>query len=273
MAQSLQQRQLKYEVSYSQNIIERIPVVIKIDGRNFSRATKNTQKPFCPKTMKLLNGTMLTLAKQIDGVVFGFQYSDKIILVLRNDRNQEEDPWFGNDCQKMASVSSSLATYECMSQLWGMDEPPPLEGSITFSSKVFGVPSINETINYLLYRQFRCMQNAVNEAVQSVLWPRYGRQTHGILEDKSLDDRRKILDEAGFNFDSMPAPFRHGSAAYLVPSLVDTAQGQITRHKWLLDYEIPFFSDSKEWIRTILTTGSDIFRPERDYNDTLSQSR
>lgn len=273
MAQTLQQRQLKYEASYRQHIIERIPVVIKIDGRNFSRATKNTHKPFCKKTMALLNGTMLALAKKIDGVVFGYQYMDKIILILRNDRNSEEDPWFGNECQKMASVSSSIATYECLSQLWAMSEAPQLEGEITFSSHVFGVPSINEAINYLLYRQFRCMQSAVNDAVQSVLWPRYGEKTNDILEDKNLDERRKILDEAGFDFDSMPSSFRHGSAAYLVPSLVNTMQGQVTRHKWLLDFEIPLFTDSKEWLRTILTTGSDIFRPERDYNEPLTKAR
>lgn len=273
MAQSLQQRQLGYENIYTQNIISRIPVIIKLDGRSFVKVTNNTNKPFCHKTMALLNGTMLALAKEIDGVVFGYQYSDKIVLILRNDRSTDEDPWFGNDIQKQVSVSASLATYEFMSQLWSMDDAPNLEGSITFAAQSFGVPSIKEGINYLLYRQFRCMQTALNEAVYSVLWPRYGRETSAILDGKDMNDRKKILDEAGFDFDSLPSAFRHGSAAYLAPKLENTSQGQITRHKWLLDFEIPLFADSKGWLSTILTTGSDIFRPERDYNDAIPGTR
>ena len=266
-------RHLEYEDSYSYNIISNIPVIIKIDGRSFARVTKQTQKPFCHKTMALLNGTMLSLAKQIDGVLFGYQYSDKIILVLRNDRSQGEDPWFGNNVQKMAAASASMATYEFMTALWEMEEAPSLEGSITFVSHAFGVPSIKEAINYLIHRQLRCMQTAVNESVYSVLWPRYGRQAAAILEEKNLDERRQILENAGFELDSLPAAFRHGTATYLTPKLVQTSHGQITRQKWLMDFDIPLLAESKEWLGTILTTGSDIFRPERDYDESIRGTR
>lgn len=267
MAQTIHQRQLGYEDSYSQNIISRIPVIIKLDGRSFHRVTKSVQKPFCPKTSAMLNGTMLNLAKQIDGVIFGYQYSDKIILIARNDRSLEEDPWFGNNIQKIASVSASLATYEFMNQIWQVKDPPKLDGSITFSAKVFGVPNITEAINYLIFRQFKCIQTAINECVQTVLWPKYGRQTPGILEDKSIEERRQILEDSNFDFDSLPMAYRHGSAAYLTPRLITTAQGQVTHHKWLVDFNLPLFTDSKEKLKTILTTGSDIFRPERDFNE------
>ena len=272
MAHSLQDRQLGYEDSYNQNIISRIPVIIKLDGRNFSRVTKNIQKPFCHKTSALLGGTMLSLAKQIDGVVFGYQYSDKIILVLRNDRSNDEDAWFGNNIQKMASISASMCTYEFMSQVLGMNESPRLEGNINFAAKVFGVPSIKESINYLLFRQFRCVQTAINEAVYHVLWPKYGEKTFAFLEDKSMEVRKNILDDANFDFDSLPGAYRHGSAVYLIPSITQTSQGQVARHKWLVDFNIPLFSDSKEWLGGILATGSDILRPERDY-EGLAGSR
>lgn len=266
-------RQLGYEDSYTYNIIGRIPVIIKINVCSFPRMTKHTQKPFCHKTMALLTGTMQSLAKQIDGVVFGYQYSDRIILVLRNDRSLEEDPWFGNDVQKMAAVSASMATYEFMTQLWTMNEAPRLDGSINFASKAFGVPSIKEAVNYLIHRQLRCMQTAVNEAVYSVLWPRYGRQTAGILEEKNMDERRQILEDAGFDFDSLPTPYRHGAATYLAPTLAQTAQGQVTRQKWLMDFDVPLLAESKEWLGTIISTGSDIFRPERDYDESIKGTR
>lgn len=264
MAQTLQQRQLLYENSYSQNIIPKIPLIIKIDGRSFSKITKHVQKPFCHKTAAMLSNTMVNLVKQIDGAVCGYQYSDKIILVLRNDRSPDEVPWFGNDIQGICSCTSSMATYEFLNQLWDLDDPPPLEGLISFKAHVFALPSIKETINYLIYRQGRCLQQSINETVKTVLYSRYGKDTNSILEDKNIEDRKMILAESGFDFESLPSAFRNGSITYLTPKLVDTNQGQITRHKWLLDFEFPLFETSQERLRTILATGSDIFRPERD---------
>ena len=267
MVQSLQQRQLRYENSYSQNIIPRIPVVLKLDGRSFSKVTKEVNKPFCHKTMAMFTGAMINLCKQIDGVVFGFQYSDKIILILKNDRSEDEDPWFGNDIQKLASITSSMATYEFLNQLWDMNDPPNLQGQISFATQVFAVPNITEAVNYLIYRQFRCMQNAVNSAAHSILYTRYGDEAIEILHGKSMDDRKKIIDDSGFDFDSLPFGFRRGIVSYQIPKLVSTNHGQKTRHKWFLDLEAPLFTDSKDMIKNILTTGSDIFRPERDLDD------
>ena len=211
--------------------------------------------------MAMFNGTMLSLVKKIDGATFGYQYSDKIIIVLRNDRSESEDPWFGNEVQDMCSASASMATYEFMNQLWEIDSPPDLEGSITFKASVFGVPTISEVINYIIYRQYCCMQYAIDEAIYSLL----GRNS--ALDGVGVEERKKILDDAGISLNNFPASFHHGSAAYVTPKLISTAQGEVTHHKWMLDFDVPLFVDKKERerLRTILTTGCDIFKPERDF--------
>ena len=101
----------------------------------------------------------------------------------------------------------------------------------------------------------------------------YQMRENTLLFDKDYKNvlvlyRKQILDEAGFEFESLPSSFRHGSATYLAPSFYPTEHGQVTRHKWISDFSVPLFNDSKEWLNTIITTGSDIFRPERDYDDT-----
>lgn len=259
MAQTLQQRMLSYEESTTSKIISRIPVIIKIDGFSFSRLTKNISKPFCHKTMTMLNQTMLSLVKQIDGAVFAIQYSDKIIIVLRNDRGENEDPWFGNDVQSLCSIASSKATYEFLNQLWEIDSPPSLEGDILFKAKVFALPNTNEVINYIIYTQYCSMQYAINETVYSII----GRKS---IDGLDLESRKKILDEAGVPFDTLPESFRNGVAAYITPKLVHTAQGEVTHHKWMLNFQTPLFVGEKdrERLRTIIKTGSDIFVPERD---------
>jgi tRNA(His) guanylyltransferase len=260
MAQTLQQRMISYENSTATKIISRIPVIIKLDGFSFTKVTRNIQKPFCHKTMAILAGTMLSLVKQIDGAIFGFQYSDKIIIIVRNDRRENEDPWFGNDIQAICSSSASKATYEFLTQLWQIDNPPALEGNINFKAVIFGLPNITEVINYLIYQQYLCMQYSINEIVYDII----GNRT--ITDGTNLESRKKILEEAGISLDTFPASFRHGAAAYITPKLAHTSQGEVTHHKWRLDFEVPLFvgDKDKERLRTILKTGSDIFIPERD---------
>jgi len=257
MTQTLKQRQQSYESAYDLNIIPRLPVILKLDGWNFSRVTKYVEKPFCNKTMAVMTGTMIALAKQIENVIFGYQYSDKIILVLKNN-NPNYDPWFNNSIQNLCSISSGLATDAFRTNYLNLPDPQELDSPFVFRTHAFALPDVNETINYLIYSQISCYHEAVTNAALSKVQP-------SDLHDKNIDDRKKILNDFGIDFDKFyPSEFRNGTAIYLTPSLIDTPQGQITRHKWLLDVDIVQFIENKQFLSTILNTGSDIFRPERD---------
>lgn len=257
-------RYLSYENATNYNIIGKIPVIIKIDARSFANISNNITKPFCHKTSALFSKTMFSLVKQIDGVVFGYHYSDKIILVLRNDKTINTEPWFGNNIQKISSVASSIATYEFLTNYWGINNRPELNGNIVFKANTFAVPDINEAINYILYKQFHCMRYAVYET----LYYKFGDKTDSLLTNKNIEERIKIINDAGIDFNSYPTSFRYGVSTYLVPKLIDTNNGQITKLKWIIDFNTPLFSENKNRLTTILNTGSDIFRPERDLNDT-----
>jgi len=263
MAQTtLQQRQIGYEKITDQRIMGRVPVVISLDAKKFLTVTKSVQKPFCHKTMALLNDTMLSMVKQIDGCVLGYQYSDKIILILKNDKNA--DPWYGNRTLPMATVASSMATWEFMSNFYQMDNPPDLEGSILWKGHAFGLPDHNEVVNYLIHHQYQCMHHSVNKAVYSLLETRYGDQTAELLKEKNMDDRKRILEEAGLDLSDFPSSYLHGSLVYKIPKMEETSEGHMQRTRWMLDMKIPLFTEMREMIHTILDTGSDVFKPERD---------
>jgi tRNA(His) 5'-end guanylyltransferase len=255
---TLHQRQKAYEAAYDQAIIARIPVVVKLDGRGFQKVTHKSNKPFDDKVTALLGKTMLACVKAAEGAAFGYQYSDKIILILRNDQSPNTDPWFGNHTQKIGSFLSSVATHEFVSALWQEEQPPEIEGPVCFSSLVFAVPNVTEAINYLIYRQLRCMQDAVNSTA-------YTHLADVDMSSKTIDERKEAIEkEAGIVFDDYPSAFRIGVGTYLTPSLISTPRGQITKQKWFLNTELPLFSEHKDFLKTILTTGSDIFRPDRD---------
>ena len=271
MSQTLHQRLKKYEEAYDTFIINKIPVIVKLNGRLFSAVTENIQKPFCQKTRYLFNLTMLELAKQIEGVVLIYGYSDKIFLVLRNDQTSENgDAWFGNKVQTLSSITSSVATYKFMTSLLGMgSEGPNLEGSLTFAGFSFGIPTITEVINYLIYQQHICQQTAINESVFYLLQNKFNQHTFAMIKSKTMEEKISILSDSNFNFDQIPLSYRFGALVYKIPELIRTENGQRTKHRWVIDNDIPLISDSKEFIRTIITTGSDIFRPERDLKNEV----
>jgi hypothetical protein len=169
---------------------------------------------------------------------------------------------YGNRIQLLTSVSASIATYEFMTHLWEMDQPLPLEGPTTFSSSVFALPDTTEVINQLIWRQFLCVQHAIDESIIAALKPNYGDQVFSMLIGKNLEDKKQILQDAGIDYNSIPVMYRNGSAIYQTPSLVNTIAGQVTRSKWKIDFDIPIFMEARDFIKTIITTGSDIFRPK-----------
>jgi tRNA(His) guanylyltransferase len=271
MVSTLGNRQKAYEEAYDAKIIRRLPVIVRVDGKNFSRVTRRLPRPYCPRLMWLMASTMLSTVKYIEGCVFAYQQSDEITFVLRNDQTLDTEPWYGNRVQKISSISSALVTYHFHETLNAMDEKPDLLGPAIFDARVFAVPSINEVVNNLIFRQQDCIRNSVTAAAQAELGRRFGRKTAmSMLQEKTVQDRIDLLEKrCEINFhEYYPERFRFGIGTYRVPKIVQTPSGQVTRQRWALDMELPEFVTNRDFLVTILNSGSDIFRAERDLEGT-----
>lgn len=257
MAGKLATRQKQYEEAYDYKIIRRLPIIIRIDGKNFSKLTKKISKPFSPEFMDLMANTMLNISKDIDGTVFAYQQSDKITLVLRNDQTLETEAYFNNRVQKLASVSASMATLEFNNLL--KKSNLHLTRKALFDARVFAVPSIIESLNNLIWRQQDCIKNAITSAAMAEIG-------HAKLKNKNQAEQIKLLKEkCNINFEEFyPPQYRLGIGSYRVPTFIDTKYGRVNRTKWILDYNLPIFSEDREFILEILNSGKDIFRAERD---------
>lgn len=272
MVKSLDERQKEYEKAYDIKIINRIPIIIRLDGNNFHRVTRRLEKPYCSSMLNLMAATMLAVVRDIDGAVFAYQQSDEITIVIRNDQSLETQPWHGNRVQKMASLSAAMATFEFSAAYLNLDidERPNLAGKILFDSRVFAVPSITEVVNNLIFRQQDCIRNALNNSVHAELTKLYGKkETDKILYEKSSLEREELLqNECGINFSThYPAAYRHGIAAYKAPKIIETEIGQITRNYWVLEKNLPKFTEERQFILDIINFGHDIFRANRDLKD------
>lgn len=91
-------------------LTRRIPVIIRMDMKAGHTFTRGMKKPFDDIFVKTMQETMKYLCENIQGCVLGYTQSDEISLVLTDYAELTTDAWFGNNLQKMCSVSASMAT-------------------------------------------------------------------------------------------------------------------------------------------------------------------
>lgn len=262
MKDELGERIKAYEAAYDTTVIRRLPVIVRIDAKNFSKVTRKITRPFDTVLVELMAQTMISTIMEMEGAVFGYQQSDEISFVLKNDQSLESEPWFSNRVMKIASITSSIATLSFKKHFDALGENKiDLIGNALFDARVFGVPSISEAANSVQWRQGDCLRNAITNAAQAELGKKFGRKTaYKLLDGKNSQERLDLLkNECAINFDThYPTAFRRGIAAYKVPII----SGEVSRNKWILDREVPIFAKDRNFLINIITMGRDLYRLE-----------
>jgi tRNA(His) 5'-end guanylyltransferase len=262
----LSERHKEYEKSYDTSIIKRLPIIIRVDGRGFSKLTRNVPKPYCRKISAAMAYAMFESIKVIDSGAFGYTQSDECSFILWPN-NRDADPWFGNRIQKMCSVTASTFTYYFNDFISNSGNKPNIYGPALFDARIFALPSVSEVINNLIWRQQDCRINAVSSAAMAELGRKYGKRAATLrLQGKKTFERISILkQECDIDFEEeYPSEFKMGIATYKAPKIVETSDGQKTRTKWIIDTNPPDFINDRMFLLNYMHTGSDIFRPERD---------
>ena len=124
----LGQRMKEYEKAYDFIFPNNVPIIVRIDGKNFSTYTKNFNKPFDDIVTFAMVHTMKYLCANISNCRFGYTQSDEITLVLfektlfdkENDYKDifiktpyesfEKSVPFNNRAMKSNSLFASMAT-------------------------------------------------------------------------------------------------------------------------------------------------------------------
>ena len=258
-------------------LTRRMPVIIRIDGKAFHTFTRGFKKPFDDVLVKTMQDTMKYLCENIQGCVLGYTQSDEISLVLTDYAELTTDAWFGNNLQKMCSVSASMATMafnkffshnveDLESDLAqehetdGMTELVKnmlsyyriyriaLKKGAMFDSRVFTIPR-EEVCNYLLWRQ----QDATRNSIQSVGQANFSqKQLHG----KSCNDIQDMLMlQKGINWNDYPTTLKRGSCCIktvIQDPDIDIKDGAYPVTRWAIDNEIPIFSQDRNYVEKLI---------------------
>lgn len=249
---SLGDRMKRYEAVSKTSLVQRMPVILRLDGCHFHTFTKGFVKPFDDVLIKSMQDTMKYLCENIQGCVFGYTQSDEITLVLVDYKNLNSSQWFDNEVQKMCSVAASMASmvfarcfvrnaYDALNSGCGAEQYKKYDDAITrgayFDCRAFNVPK-EDVVNGILWRQ----QDATRNSIQSLAQSQFSqKQLHG-LSCNMLQD--KLMVEKGINWNDLDTVKKRGSACI---KNYYTENGKM-HSKWVIDYSMPILSQDRNYV-------------------------
>jgi len=206
---------------------------------------------------------MKYLCENIQGRILGYTQSDEITLVLVDYKNMQSDSWFGNNVQKMASVSASMATmafnknFRDNAHMFGyntkteegasyFDKLESKFDKAMFDSRVFQLPK-EEVVNCLIWRQ----QDATRNSIQSIGQANFSqKQLHGKNVSKIQD---MLMLEKNINWNDLDTKYKRGTCCVKTNYLINEGtENEAKRSKWIIDYDITIFTQDKDYVEKLV---------------------
>lgn len=190
-------RMKRYEFVNRNYLVNRVPVIIRVDGKCFSSFCKRFGKPYDSLFNQCMNNVMEFLCKEIQGAKMGEHHSDEISILATDYDTIRTEAYFNYNIQKMSSVIAGMASSEfCRQLLQNKKSRGILLSSLTwpsFDCRCFNIPHF-EVANYFWWRQNDAVRNSISMYAQE-------KFSHKELLGKSSSEMQEMLfQEYGFNW-------------------------------------------------------------------------
>ncbi len=249
---SLKDRVFAYEDITDFKLTKKLPVVITLNGRGFRKTTSLLDKPYCKIFTTVMGETLIKLASEIEGATFIYSFNDQINIICKNNQTIDTEAWYDNNIQKIVSATASLASviFYTSAQKHNLK----LLGEPIFLAKTFILPSITETINYLIGKQHQASHTAISMACFYELLKQYDvDKVLKITKNISLEEKYDLLvKECDIDIQKYPLDFWRGIACYRAPKIFKTNYGEEIKNKLLIDDRLPFFNKDQLFLSNIL---------------------
>jgi tRNA(His) 5'-end guanylyltransferase len=218
---SLGDRMKQYEATITERyFMQDLPVYARVDGRAFHTFSKGLESQFptagneSHQLFKAMQYTCRELVKEFNADV-GFVQSDEISLGWTDIKKAP----FDKRIFKLESVIASQATGffykfaldESLDDSFGglNDDRVKIRDKVlricpTFDCRVFQVPSLNELVNCFVWRENDAIKNSVSSYSLEFF-------SHRELENKTSEDRIKMLEQIGHPWEELPIELRRGT--------------------------------------------------------------
>lgn len=203
--QPLGSRMKMYESVLDRELSKDSKWIMRLDGNSFSQFTKKigAEKPFDERLMRIMEAVCISLLEKFNFVTV-YSQSDEITCIpnLRPELETTE-PIFNLRIQKLCSLVAAHASV-VFYQRFVQEFPEFANFTPVFDARIFTVPSEEEVLNAVLWRQRDCMKNAKNLVGQQF----YSHKAlQGLTSEQQIE---KVRQEQGVLFESYPEKFRYG---------------------------------------------------------------
>ena len=223
-----------YELPFRTILPWRMPVIVRLDGRCFHTFTRQVGavRPFDDTFIDNMADLALYLCKGVATMQFAYVQSDEISLLLHPYKRLTSQPWFGNEVQKIVSVSAGLAS-QWFSRAYNAEA--------VFDSRVFVLPEA-EVCNYFVWRQQDAVRNSIAMLAQAHFSP---QQLHG----KDVREQQSMLLEKGVEYGHLPTCQQRGFC------VVRGAGGRgMADDDWAIEWQPPLFKEDRQYVERWLAT-------------------
>ncbi|MGL6344121.1 MAG: tRNA(His) guanylyltransferase Thg1 family protein [Waterburya sp.] len=247
--EELDTRMRVYETALDYSVLPNIYMVARLDGRNFTRLTKEIHQftpPFDDKFRDYMLATVEHLMNCGFKIIYGYTQSDEISLLLDIEENT-----FGRKLRKLNSVLAAEASAKFSLLLQDLG---------CFDCRISQLPNIELVVDYFRWRQ----QDAYRNSLSSHCYWCLRREGHSFTKATSMmsglsqANKHELLFQHGINFNNLPTWQKRGSGLYWQEyqktgyNPKTDEKTIVTRKKIKQDLELPMKDDYSQFIRELL---------------------
>ncbi|MBF9224117.1 tRNA(His) guanylyltransferase Thg1 family protein [Hymenobacter ruricola] len=238
-----------FETAHDHCALPGLYLVARLDGRNFTRLTKEVhafERPFDERFRDLMVGTVQHLMQCGFRVRYGYTESDEISLLL----DPAEDT-FGRKLRKYQSILAGEASAKFSLLLGSLG---------TFDCRIAQLPRRTDVVDYFRWRAEDALRNSLNAHCYWLLRGEGATEAGATTQVSGLrtSEKHELLFQRGINFNNLPAWQKRGLGLYwqLVerqgynPVTQQTTQTQ--RRELHTDFELPVREAYMEFIQGLL---------------------
>lgn len=208
------------------------PVIVRIDGWRFHRVSEELRlsRPFDERVITALSQAPIKLMRMGFPLALSFLFSDEISFLI-----YPPIPWSGR-VEKLISLIPSYSSAVVSNAL---------SYPVCFDARIVVVRDIEDTLDYLSWRQSEAWRNALNSYALLALESAGLRREDAVKELKGKKAEQlhdTIFNRLGINMTRVPSWQRRGIVVKKGYEERDSPRGRVVRRVPLVDWEIPLFS-------------------------------
>jgi tRNA(His) guanylyltransferase len=243
-------RMRAFESALDPTVLPGVFMVARLDGRNFTRLTKEThpfEKPFDARFHDFMRRTAEHLMDGCGfGISYGFTQSDEISFLFGPSSDA-----FGRKLRKIISILAGEASARFSLLLGAVG---------VFDCRVSQLPSVELVVDYFRWRAEDAHRNALNAHCYWLLrgQGREAAQADEALRGLTTSAKNELLFRGGINFNDLPSWQKRGSGLYweqFERTGVNpvTGEGSVARRRRIChDLELPVKEAYSAFLRDLI---------------------